>query len=329
MSLIVEPKIYSGKDLETIFFRPMLSGASANDLGIKVLYNMPVPTTLNFWRRASDVLQKFDSAGWNGGEASEKYQKTIELHKVKAEMGYAAADYFSMVFEQITNGSDVNLDDLSGTALEEAETKLFKEAIAESIRATMWMGSTTRESGRFTTFDGFLKEIVAQLDADEPEVTFSEITDTLYNAANAGEEILKAAWNNASDMLKEFKSQGNLVFFVTSDIYSKYEDSLDSATLEGAYQAKQNGRESLSYRGIPVVDVQLSSYLDYLEDLPRSFVLLTDRRNLALAVNTADFPGTEVRMWYNPDEMENRQRAVFMAGCSYLLPELISFEYKE
>ena len=29
-------------------------------------------------------------------------------------------------------------------------------------------------------------------------------------------------------------------------------------------------------------------------------------------------------MWYNPDEMENRQRAIFMAGCDYLLPELMS-----
>jgi hypothetical protein len=29
-------------------------------------------------------------------------------------------------------------------------------------------------------------------------------------------------------------------------------------------------------------------------------------------------------MWYNPDLMENRQRAIFMAGCDYLLPELVS-----
>lgn len=34
-------------------------------------------------------------------------------------------------------------------------------------------------------------------------------------------------------------------------------------------------------------------------------------------------------MWYNPDLMENRQRAVFMAGCDYLLPELISLAYTE
>jgi hypothetical protein len=34
-------------------------------------------------------------------------------------------------------------------------------------------------------------------------------------------------------------------------------------------------------------------------------------------------------MWYNPDQMENRQRAVFMAGCDYLLPELMSYAHIE
>ena len=57
--------------------------------------------------------------------------------------------------------------------------------------------------------------------------------------------------------------------------------------------------------------------------------ILTDRRNLVLAVNTADFPGNEIRMWYNPDLMENRQRAVFMAGCEVLDEKLVSFAYKE
>jgi hypothetical protein len=146
MSQIVEPKTYQGKELETVFFRPMLSGDSARDLGIRVLYNMPVPTILNFWRGASNILQKYTS-GWSGGASSEKFQKTIDLKKVKSEMGYAAADYASMVFEQIAARPDANLDDLSGTQLEEAETRLFREALAESLRATMWIGNTSRTNG--------------------------------------------------------------------------------------------------------------------------------------------------------------------------------------
>ena len=80
--------------------------------------------------------------------------------------------------------------------------------------------------------------------------------------------------------------------------------------------------------GIPVVDLRISSYLAKLSSsspVPKSFCILTDRRNLVLAVNTADFPGNEIRMWYNPDEMENRQRAVFMAGCDVLDEGLVAF----
>jgi hypothetical protein len=320
MSVITEPKTYTGKELETVFFRPLFSGPDANQLGIRVLDNMPVPTTLNFWRGVNNVLKKYVT-GWNGGISSEKYQKTIELYKVKAEMGYTASDYFTMVYELITGRADVNMDDLSGTELEEAETKLFKDSIAESIRTTMWLGDIRRTDGKFNTFDGFLTRLVA--DKDEEGLTISTIA-----ATDNGEAILKKVWDQAPTMLKEIKNQGELVFFVTSDVYSAYEESLDSATLEAAYIAKQQGRESLSYRGIPVVDMQISSQLSGIAGMPHSFALLTDRRNLALAVNTADFPGTEVRMWYNPDAMENRQRAVFAAGCDYLLPELISMASK-
>ena len=89
MAKIENPKNYTGRDLETIFFRPMLSGSDAVDLGIKILYNTPVPTTLQFWKRAGDILQKYTASGWNGGESATKFQKQIQLSKVKAEVGYS------------------------------------------------------------------------------------------------------------------------------------------------------------------------------------------------------------------------------------------------
>ena len=65
------------------------------------------------------------------------------------------------------------------------------------------------------------------------------------------------------------------------------------------------------------------SHLLPLNSVSNPVCILTDRRNLVLAVNTADYPGSEVRMWYNPDEMENRQRAIFMAGCEILDETLV------
>ena len=101
MSYLENAKTYTGSDLETIFFRPMLSGPSAQELGVRVLYNMPVPTTIQLWDGKPDILQKYTQAGWSGGNTATKYQKTIRLNRVKAELGFSAADYFSLVYELI------------------------------------------------------------------------------------------------------------------------------------------------------------------------------------------------------------------------------------
>lgn len=317
--IISNPKTYSGQELETTFFRPMLAGDSAETLGIRVMYNMPVPTTLNFWRRTPDTLKAY-AKGWAGGTETERFQKSIALSKVKAEMSYSASDYFSMVYELIAARADVNLSDLSGTELETAETELFQRAIAESIRATMWIGDTSRAS-KFNTFDGLLKRIKADAGSGVNDIqTVAMLSMTTKGNA---EKLLASLYEKSSAQLRSMKAEGQLAFFVTRDVYENYEAGLLDGNLDSVRAAKINGIDTLYYRGIPVVDIAADTYLSEVGDLPMSWAVLSDRRNLALAVNTSDFPGSEIAMWYNPDELENRQRAIFMAGCDYLMPELI------
>lgn len=320
MSFIEKPKTYTGHDLETIFFRPMLCGPSAQELGVRILYNLPTPTTVQLWESPGNVLQKYATAGWTGGSSAEKAQKTIQLHKVKAEMGFAAADYFTLVYERIVGRADVNLDDLTGSELEQAETELFRSAIAESIRATMWVGNASAATG-YNTFDGFLT-ILKEMVMSEGVMNDSYAASVL-TTPEGSVSIFESVWKNAEEQLKDAKREGQLVYFVTSDIYHLYERYLDSKGVDSAYTEMVNGRRGLAYHGIPVVDIHAGSYLQGTT-LPQSFCLLTDHRNLVLAVNTSEFPGTEVRMWYNPDLMENRQRATFMAGCEILDERMIS-----
>lgn len=325
MSYLENEKQYTGTDLEHIFFRPMLTGPSAIDLGVRVLYNMPTPTTVQLWNGQNNILHKYNATGWSGGNHALKTQKIIDMKRVKAELGFAAADYFSMVYEKITSSPEVNMDDLSGTQLEQAETALFKQTLAENIRATMWVGDSSASTG-FNTFDGFLKAIAAGVE-DET------ITATTYAAKDLADaaisiKIFDELWESAPGQLQDAKPEGQLAFFVTSDIYRLYEKYLDQKGVDAAYSGEVNGRQGLAYHGIPVIDIHLGSYLS-TTSFDQSFCFLTDRRNLVLAVNTADFPGNEVRMWYNPDEMENRQRAVFMAGCTILDERLVLYASKE
>ena len=125
----------------------------------------------------------------------------------------------------------------------------------------------------------------------------------------------------ANDGLKGIAADGQLVFFVSSDIYDAYHFYLEEKGVVDAVADTTNSRPALSFHGIPVVEISPSRY-----DLYRahSFCILTDRRNLVLALNTADSPEKEIRMWYNPDEMQNRQRVVFLAGTAIIDPDLIS-----
>lgn len=319
--VIANPKNYTGDELSNIFFRPILTGDSAQQLGIRVLYNMPVPTTLNFWSTTPDILKSYQK-GWGGAHNSAQSNKTLEMKKVKAEMSYSAADYFSMVYERMTTSPDINLTDLSGTELEAAETELFKTSIAEGLRATMWVGDTTRTSG-FNTFDGFIKRIKEDSGTGVNDIKKIPMLPMTSATPDNGAKLLKNLLEAADPKLRALKSQANLVFIATRDIIENYEASLYNGTTDAAREARINGIPSLQYRGIPVVDMQVDAYLPSLTDLPQSFAILTDRRNLALAVNTRDLPGSEVAMWYNPDELENRQRATFLAAADYLLPELM------
>ena len=323
MSFLESPKQYTGADLDTIFFRPFLTGPSAEELGVRVLYNMPVPTTVQLWDGQRNILQKYTAAGWSGGAAATKYQKTISLNRVKAELGFSAADYFSLVYEKIAARADVNMDDLTGSELEQAETALFRQAVAENIRATMWVGNTAAASG-YNTFNGFLRALDSGVTAEA--FYFKSFQSTALASPDYVVELFDDLWKNADTRIQDSKGDGQLAFFVTSDLYFLYEKYLDAKGVDAAYSGTVEGRQGLAYHGIPVVDVRLGNYLA-ATSYPKSFCLLTDRRNLVLAVNTADFPGNEVRMWYNPDQMENRQRAVFMAGCDILDETLVSYAY--
>ncbi len=325
MTYLENAKQYTGSDLENIFFRPILTGQSAEDLGVRVLYNMPQATHVQIWDGQRNILQKFTSAGWAGSTDAKRFEKTIDLQRVKAELGFSAADYFSMVYEKVASIIDVNMEDLSGTILEQAETELFRKALAENIRATMWAGDSSASSG-YNTFDGFLK-LIKELVTEQTIYNFSyqaaDLEDTSY-----APELFDKLWTQADPRAQDLKSEGQLAYFVSSDICYLYEKYLDAKGVDTAYIDSVNGRQTLAYHGIPVIDVRMGSYLSSTT-LHKSFCMLTDRRNLVLAVNTADMPGNEVRMWYNPDEMENRQRAVFMAGCAILDDAMITYAYKQ
>ena len=304
--IIENSKTYNATDVENIFFRPTFCGKSAEELGIRVLYNMPTPTKVPLFRHKSDIIKSF-SSGWQGGTSADLQEQEVYLSKLKAESAYSAENYFSTIYELLTNSAEVNMSDLSGSDLEKAETELFRRALAESVYVNTWFGDEDGEVSTYNAFNGFIRNII-NLKAEFSDMALTIHSDEVENPAD---EILREAWLSASNDLRALASDGNLAYFVSSDIYDAYQFQLDDSRSSAAYTDSINGRPMLSYHGIPLIEVPTHKYKLMQA---KSFCILTDRRNLVLALNTADSPEKEIRMWYNPDEMENRQRVVFLAG---------------
>ena len=315
--IIENSKIYDVTDVENIFFRPTFCGKSAEEFGIRILYNMPMPTKVPMFTHNTNILAPYTS-GWQGGTSAEIAEQEIEMIRLKAESACSAENYFSTVYDYILNSSDVNMGDLTGSDLEKAETELFRRALAESVYANTWFGDTEGELSEYTGFTGFIRHIL-----DLKEEYGEALSVVVYDGEQEAltEFLLRQSWVAASDDLRSLANDGHLAYFVSSDIYDAYQFILDSNGSSNAYSEKTGGRPVLRYHGIPLVEVPSQKYN---LNLGHSFCILTDSRNLVLALNTNDSPEKEIRMWYNPDEMENRQRVVFLAGTTIADRNLLS-----
>lgn len=319
MGQITTEKNYDGIQSTEIFYRTTFTGESAAQLGLRVLFNMPVPTTITLWSHDGDGIVDYAS-GFEGGGPATRESKTINMTKCKLENAFKPENYFGKVFELLTNMPDVNLQDLTGSDLEKAETELFRRYVAENIRRHMWVGKKGRGSGGYKVFDGILTKCV-----DSANYTKLHRTTIQAPTAENISSILSQTWKAAPAVLKAMRNGGDLAMFVTNDVYEAYEEYLDSKGNSTAYREEQNGRTVLMWHGIPLIETKVDGILSTLEDLPNSFVLLSPRQNLVVSFNTTQDPSLGVRMWYNPDEIENRQRAVFLAGTEILDENLVVF----
>lgn len=314
---IENSKTYNVKEVEEIFFRPLFCGKSAEELGVRVLYNQPIPTKIPLFAHGVNILKSYAS-GWQGGPTSKYMHNEVEMKRLKAESSYTAEDYISTVYSYLADVPEFSSGDLTSSDLEKVETELFRRSIAESVYASMWFGDVEGVVSDINSFDGFLRRV---LNINKNDSSLANIVVCPDQEEYSAVELLSSIWHNAKSELRTLASEGNLVFYVSSDIYDAYQFYLDENGWSNCSHTIATGRPVLTYHGIQLVEIPAN---DYDLNAATSFAILTDRRNFILALNTADSPEKEIHLWYNPDEMENRQRAVFLAGTAIADENLVS-----
>jgi len=210
------------------------------------------------------------------------------------------------------------------------------ESIKTSVNAKIWYGDTAAavfagggnfkagtNLGLFNQFDGLWKQIFA--DANIPRITIAENSGTTYAAqalaADEGFNILKGMYNNADARLL-----GNVgaQFLVTRSIYDNYLDYLEGAQKNGGLiTISEDGKQTLSYRGIPVI---IQNEFDRLQNLYQNDATVVFRPHRAVLTTPSNIPvGTlsetdlqSLESWYEKKDKANYVDYAYFLDAKFL-----------
>lgn len=183
------------------------------------------------------------------------------------------------------------------------------------------------------------------LEFDAPTITnaVSDLAGSVAQTTGNTEAGNMAADEAMAKMLLMKKGQpaamkqidrGDMVYWATDTWIENYEDTLgvdgsDMATSESARKVTTDGIKQLMFNGTPVLKMPIDAAIEaFFGGYSPHRCILTTPANLALIQSSAGKFG-EAKLWFNPDENENRTRVQLEMGADYFLPELIVAAFQE
>lgn len=158
--------------------------------------------------------------------------------------------------------------------------------------------------------------------------------NTAPSALAAGEsvDILEALYVNSHKVLKGVPANQK-VFLVSDLVLENYQAYLEALTTERANLLIENGREFFTYRGVRIIspgwDIHLEADFPHASGSLPAYphrCIYTTIDNLVLGLDALS-QFNETKMWYNPDQEENRFRTKLVMGCQYVHNKLVSVAY--
>ena len=260
---------------------------------------------------------------------------TLHVREIKSEAEQDWTAFTSNAWSA-TLGNGVASADLTGTPYANFLIGEFVSKTIDNQISCDWFGVYASGLGIFGSYDGlFLDMLYNGHGSSITKTTISGYTSGSTLSADAAmDNIFPKMYNNADITLRQLP-RTDLVYLVTPSLYQNYTTSLRNFGTEMANMMTLDGRQTLSFDGIPVVQ-QLSWERDLatannplktlLNVSGAHLALLTTRMNLAIGTDYSA-EGTSMQTWYNIDEQKLRMRTQSVRGAKVLTPKLISLAY--
>lgn len=146
-------------------------------------------------------------------------------------------------------------------------------------------------------------------------------------ATDEAKSTFKLMIEKSNKVLKAAIAGKQVRIYATDTMIENYVSTLEATGTEAAHKAIVDGIERLTYRGIPIIPMDIDAYLDadFVNAYPHR-AILTMPDNLCLVLNGSNVDSA-TEFWFEKKDNLNMQRTQFDFGANYILPELVTVAY--
>jgi hypothetical protein len=310
-----------------------------------------------------DKTKRHDAAGTYAdgtttfaiGDADQQYNQIngVWKHLFDDAVAFASAGQDDVRRITIANGAVVMVDTISctgtsGTAAVTIKGKSYTATFATSLTVTAAAFVTSfaaellqrRITVTSAVADIILTSTIAGVSLGTTSALVNATGDLAGTTANTTANTVAAdlttdeakdtfisMYRNSTKELKALKNTGQLRYYVSESMHENYEDTLISGTTENARTKLIDGIDRYMINGIPIIPMGWDSIItdDFEGGYPHRAILTGGDNLVKVLASDGDF--AETRLWFNPDENENRQRTQFQFGGGYKAPEYVTVAY--
>lgn len=307
---------------------------TTHNIAVTVYPNVPYKLNLYHSTGFNDLLKRA-TVGFTTSGGLTVTDSTLHVREIKAEAEQDWTAFTSNAWSSML-GKGVDRADLTGTPYANLLVSEFVSKTIDNQISCDWFGVYASGLTIFGSYDGlFLDMLYNGNGATITKTTISGSTSGSTLSADAAmDTIFPSMYNNADITLRQLP-RTDLVYLVSPTLYHNYTTSLRNFGTEMANMMTLDGRQTLTFDGIPVVqqlswERDLASTNNPLKTLLNvsgaHLGLLTTKMNLAIGTDYS-VDSTSMETWYNIDEQKLRMRAQTVRGTKILTPKLISLAY--
>lgn len=335
MGAVTSMTTYTGKQSEfrELVMKKLYGFMGLNELGFQIVEDVQSNKIMYKDAYMDKITKKrtgCNNTSTGSGVAISSF--TLAVTNMQAQLEQCA-DVFDATIAEVLRKKGADINDLTGTDIEAYILERVADAAARDAYRILLLGDTTLSDANYTQIDGIFKKIKAGYLAADGTQYAGTISDSSLTVANIV-ATFDTIWDAQAYELK-FINDAEKVLLVTDSVYRAWEKYLSSTQFSGVGAQRDvlvNGVPTLSYRGIPLVNLKVvDKYLatDFATGSPAACatehrVILTQAANHYVATDALT-DTAKVQMWYDATNDTNYTRLRYKLGYNYAFGELNVF----